>query len=198
MKRTCNPWDPRLAAALCLALAGGGAASRADETPAPVCQDHKSHWESQEARSPTVYNKASGLIGIRVENEKGERLGRIKDVVIDCHTERVSYVVLEVRSGFLGLNRKLLAAPFSAFRPGETETRLVMHAERRNLELAEGFPKAHWPSPTAPSWGAAPPWEGGSEAIPPKATEEEHLKSRETEEEELGPYAPGSLGWPGW
>jgi sporulation protein YlmC with PRC-barrel domain len=215
MKMTCDPLTPCLLAALCLALQGAGTTFRAQTDDPQMDEDEQMGeqieeqtgeqrgWECRATDEPTAYNKASCLIGARVQNQAGQSLGRIKDIVIDGQSERVSYAVLAVRHGFLGLRQKLLAVPFNAFSPTDNGRRLVLNADRSSLARAEGFPSNQWPSPTAPSWGAAPPWKEGFE--PPETddnlTQDETSKRTTTEEPEgqpADPNPPGSLGWPGW
>lgn len=151
---------------------------------------------------PTAFNKAGDLIGMKVHNQTGQSLGRIKDIVIDTQNERVSYLVLSVRYGFLDLNRKLLAVPLDAFQTSSGGTYLVLNANRKSLEMARGFLAGNWPSPTAPSWGAAPPWQE-NKAMEPDAAKMKSQKSEITGPETSGAatsdlYPPGSLGYPGW
>src|SRR5437764_4890989 len=43
---------------------------------------------------PAPINKASRFIGMKVLNQKGQTLGKIKDVVLDLQSGQVAYVVL--------------------------------------------------------------------------------------------------------
>ncbi len=61
--------------------------------------------------TPTRFNKASGLLGIEVRNPNGERLGRIKDLVIDWRTDHVAYAVIST-----GSSNKLLAVLWPRWR----------------------------------------------------------------------------------
>src|SRR4051812_26000292 len=47
-------------------------------------------------------NKASGLLGMEVRNSENQKLGEVKDLVMDMNSGRVSYAVLSV-GGFLGI-----------------------------------------------------------------------------------------------
>ena len=58
---------------------------------------------------------ASTLIGNKVYNLEGEKLGDIKDVMLDVDLGRIAYAVLSF-GGFLGMGDKLFAIPFEAFR----------------------------------------------------------------------------------
>src|SRR5262245_45233708 len=54
-------------------------------------------------------NKASGLLGMEVRNRENQKLGEIKDLVME-NPGKVNYAVLAV-GGFLGLGEKLIALP---------------------------------------------------------------------------------------
>ena len=203
MRRPCDRLQSGALAVLCLALQGGGVALLAAGDQPPPATERQDAWESPGTGQPTVYNRASRLIGMKVGNPAGQSLGRIKDVVIDYRAERVSYAVLAVNRGFLGLSQKLLAVPFSALHPSDDGTHLILNADQKNLEMAQGFPAEQWPDPAAPSWGAAPPWKQGTEVSGPGSNElktraPRTVPSRESEEESQDLYPPGSLGYPGF
>jgi sporulation protein YlmC with PRC-barrel domain len=103
-------------------------------------------------------NKASELIGMDVKNIQGEKLGEIKDVVIDFSGERISYVVLKADAGVLSAD-KLHAVPLKAFQPSADGTTLMLNADKQKLASAEGFSNDSWPSPSNPAWGAQPFWQ---------------------------------------
>ena len=103
-------------------------------------------------------NKASALIGMDVKNQQGEKLGDIKDVVLDFSSERVGYVVLSADTGALNPD-KLLAVPLRAFQPSADGDSLILNADKAKLASAQGFSKESWPSPSNPSWGGQPFWQ---------------------------------------
>jgi sporulation protein YlmC with PRC-barrel domain len=104
-------------------------------------------------------NQCSELIGTVVKNQQGERLGKIKDIVIDFSKDRVAYVVLETSHGAFSAD-KLHAVPLRAFQPSEDGKSLILNADKDKLANAEGFSKDSWPSPSNPTWGAQPFWQG--------------------------------------
>ena len=103
-------------------------------------------------------NKASELIGMDVKNQQGEKLGDIKDVVLDFSGERVGYVVLSADPGALQAE-KLHAVPLKAFQPSADGDSLILNADKQKLASAQGFSKDSWPNPSNPSWGAQPFWQ---------------------------------------
>lgn len=115
-------------------------------------------------QSPTESNKASSLVGMDVRNPGYEKLGSIKDIVINFETGQISYAVLAVNNGVLGLNEKLLAVPVKAFRPDAGGEYLILHTDQEKLAMAAGFSKDNWPSVSNPAWGAEPFWTEPDEA----------------------------------
>ena len=95
---------------------------------------------------------ATSLIGDKVHNAEGERLGTLKDIMLDVGSGRVAYAVLDF-GGFLGMGNKLFAIPFGAFRVDEDEHALILSADKEVLANAEGFDKDNWPDTTDPEWG---------------------------------------------
>jgi sporulation protein YlmC with PRC-barrel domain len=110
---------------------------------------------------PSECNKASKLIGMEVRNNAGEKLGDIKDIVINLDNSQVSYLVLSA-GGVLGFGDKLLAVPLTAFTRSSEETHLVLQADRISIGRAESIGNT-WPSVQNPSFGALPFWEKPSD-----------------------------------
>jgi sporulation protein YlmC with PRC-barrel domain len=130
------------------------------------------------AEAPAAVNKTSGLIGMQVRNHQNERLGSIKDVVIDLDSERISYAVLAT-GGFLGFGEKLLAVPLSALSPSPDARHLILNAARQSVERAEGIGQ-NWPNVQNPAWGAERFWEDAEE-------EEEEAPEMQDDEWEARP-----------
>lgn len=110
--------------------------------------------------------KASSIIGTKVVNPKAERLGDIKELVLDPSTGRVAYVVVAF-GGFLSLGEKLFAIPFSSFEYNLPNNEYVLHVPKERLENAPGFDPEHWPAMSDEQWnrdvykyyGRSPYWE---------------------------------------
>lgn len=138
-------WRSAVPAALVVATLGFGLAQgTADDAAAPKAQPAKNQ--------PARFNKATGIVGTPVLNEKGERLGEIKDLVFDLKTERVAYAVL----GTDGQPAKLLAVPVGALTPSTNAEHLVLRAEKAKIDSAAGLSADNWPAPVSPVWGAQP------------------------------------------
>lgn len=127
-----------LVPAVGLALTGN--ASAADrETRATV-----SRAPSQEAMAAGRNVRASKLIGMDVRNAQGERLGEIKDLIVDAGNDRVHYAILSF-GGFLGVGDKLFAYPIRMFSPTGDGDKLVLNVEKARLKGAPGFEKDRYP-----------------------------------------------------
>jgi sporulation protein YlmC with PRC-barrel domain len=97
--------------------------------------------------------KAKDLIGAKVFNRDGTRLGTIEDIVLTPHRDAISYVALSY-GGTLGIGNKLFAVPWSAFemRPQEQGKVVVLNVDENYLKTAQGFDKEHWPMVADRNW----------------------------------------------
>jgi sporulation protein YlmC with PRC-barrel domain len=87
---------------------------------------------------------SSTICGDEVVNSAGEKLGEIKELMIDCESSRVSYAVLEF-GGVLGMGTKLFAVPMQAIKLDTENKRFVLDVNKERLENAPGFDKENWP-----------------------------------------------------
>jgi sporulation protein YlmC with PRC-barrel domain len=113
--------------------------------------------------NPQVVSRASQLIGTSVENQDGQRLGRITDVVVNFDNNQVSYCVMSIKHGAFAKTR-YLAVPLGAFVPSGDGSHLILNASRDNLAGAAGIGRNELPSTIVPVWGAEP---GQPEELPP-------------------------------
>jgi sporulation protein YlmC with PRC-barrel domain len=94
--------------------------------------------------------RASQLIGMNIENAKGEGVGEINDLVIDGNSGRVRYAAVTY-GGVLGVGDKMFAVPFEAFKVrrqagDEDDYVLTLSVTQEQLEGAEGFDQENWPN----------------------------------------------------
>lgn len=94
---------------------------------------------------------AETLIGNDVYNKQEEKLGDIKEIMLDMSQGRVSYAVLEF-GGFLGMGTSLFAVPWKALTLDTTRKCFVLDASKESLKNAPGFKKDHWPDMADTSW----------------------------------------------
>ena len=95
---------------------------------------------------------AGTLIGDPVKNAEGEKLGTLKEIMLDVENGQIAYAVLESGS-ILGLGGKLFAIPFEAFTVNEDDHKLILNVDKETLKKAEGFDKNNWPDTTNLDWG---------------------------------------------
>ena len=109
---------------------------------------------------------ASSLASDDVYNPKGEKLGSIKELMLDIESGKVCYAVLSF-GGFLSLGEKLFAIPFSAIEYNVDKNEYVLDVSPDRLKEAPGFDADQWPSMADEKWnrnlyefyGRPPYWE---------------------------------------
>ena len=94
---------------------------------------------------------ASSLSDDDVYNLAGEKLGSIKEIMMDINTGRVCYVVLSF-GGFLSMGEKLFAVPWSALTVDTENKRFLMDTNEERLKEAPGFDTDKWPNMADPTW----------------------------------------------
>ena len=94
---------------------------------------------------------ADTLIGDHVVNGAEEKLGDIKEIMLDMNTGQVAYAVLAF-GGFLGMGEKLFAVPWQALHLDTTKHRFVLNVEKERLKSAPGFNKDAWPDMSDVAW----------------------------------------------
>ncbi len=109
---------------------------------------------------------ASSLNKDEIKNHQDETLGSVHDIMLDCDSGRVAYVVMS-SGGFLGLGNKLFAIPMTSLSLDRDEKCFRLDARKETFEKAEGFDQNNWPNMTDPNWetkthkhfGTQPYWE---------------------------------------
>jgi len=94
---------------------------------------------------------ADTLIGDGVVNGDDDKLGDIKEIMLDMQTGQVAYAVLAF-GGFLGMGEKLFAVPWQALHLDTTNHRFVLDVEKERLKHAPGFDKDAWPDMADVGW----------------------------------------------
>lgn len=95
--------------------------------------------------------KANEVVGVDVQNQQGESLGKIEALMIDKLSGKVSYVVLSY-GGFLGMGDKLFAMPWGIFSYDTGKNCFVIDVDKEKLEHSPGFDKEHWPDMSDSTW----------------------------------------------
>jgi len=94
--------------------------------------------------------RASKLIGMNIQNDQGESVGEVNDIVLDGNSGKVRYLAVTY-GGFLGVGNKMFAVPFEAFHchhdPDDAdEAILTLHVTQQQLNGAVGFDEESWPN----------------------------------------------------
>lgn len=109
-----------------------------------------------------VKNQTKGLLsgqnlfGCKVENPRGEGLGRIEDIMISEDGGRIAYAVVSF-GGVLSLGNKLFAFPWSALQVDGPKRKIILNLDKKTLAKAHGFDKDHWPDSSDWNWDAGVP-----------------------------------------
>ena len=94
---------------------------------------------------------ASTLIGDDVYGPGEEKVGTIKDFMLDLHSGDVSYAVVSA-GGLLGIGGKLFAVPLGALTLDRAKKRFVLGVNAERMKKAPGFDKDKWPDMTDAAW----------------------------------------------
>jgi len=96
------------------------------------------------SNTPLKYLTALSIIGDKVHNNQGERLGEIKDIMIDIISGKIDYYVIEF-GGFLGIGTKYFAIPFSLLQVDPAKKIFLFNQRKETVEKVPGFDMDHWP-----------------------------------------------------
>ena len=100
--------------------------------------------EGSLANQPVQRLTATSIIGDGVENNEGEDLGKIDNLMVNVHTGEIEYAVVEFGS-FLGMGGKLFAIPFKELKVNPAKKVFVFSRDKDHLKKSPGFDKTHWP-----------------------------------------------------
>lgn len=100
--------------------------------------------EGPNANRPVERLTATSIIGDKVENPEGDDLGRIDNLMINLHSGRIEYAVIEY-GAFLGLGGKLFAIPFHELQVIPGKRAFLLNRDEEHLKNSPGFDKGHWP-----------------------------------------------------
>lgn len=100
-----------------------------------------------ENRTNELILSTSTIEGSTVRSLSDERIGTIKDIMLDTDSGEVVYVVLSVDTGFLNLGSKYFAIPWQAFSfNSHFDDVFILDIDKERLENSPGFDKDNWPS----------------------------------------------------
>ena len=130
--------------------------------PAQLHRDQPNHKNEQITSTEQIQEcqgrleKANNLIGVRIINGKGERLGTLSEIVLTPDRSTIDYGVVSY-GGFWGVPEKLFAVPWSQLQVKAGEKALILNIDRKDIRKARGFDKNHWPTMANENWLALEP-----------------------------------------
>jgi sporulation protein YlmC with PRC-barrel domain len=148
----------KLTVALAVSASLFAASLYAQEAEVKVKTDKKHHYQTGTISGQQF--TAKNLIGARVNDSAGQKIGEIEDLLIDPNASRVQFAVVKLNSD-LAHGKAFTPVPLPAFRPDMTRTtaagepkQYVLTVDRSKLETASRFNVEHWPADrTTVTWG---------------------------------------------
>jgi hyperosmotically inducible periplasmic protein len=95
--------------------------------------------------------KTSKLMGTTVNNLQDEKIGTIKDFIVDLSAGRVVAVILST-GGYLGMNGELSAVPASALKSNREHNALQLDISKQTLANSPHFKSNEWPDFNQPGY----------------------------------------------
>ena len=122
-------------------------------TPYWADEDNASKADNPTDSSKTMFlRRVSAILDAKVENDSGEKLGKVEDLAVSTEEGRILYAVLSF-GGVLGVGDKYFALPIGCFDfKGQDPKKLVLHIDKEKLKSAPGFDKSAWPNMADERW----------------------------------------------
>lgn len=95
-------------------------------------------------------HRVTKIIGTEVRNTRGEKIGDIKDLIID-RNGNVSHAVVST-GGFLGIGDRLHAVPWSLIQVTAGREFRVLDIDKARLKNAPNFDPQKWPNVIDERW----------------------------------------------
>lgn len=96
-------------------------------------------------------HRVTKIIGTDVRNTRGEKIGDIKDLIID-RNGNVSHAVVST-GGFLGIGDRLHAVPWNLIQTTVGRDFRVLDIDKSRLKNAPNFDPKNWPNVIDERWG---------------------------------------------
>ncbi|HYF69852.1 MAG TPA: PRC-barrel domain-containing protein [Ohtaekwangia sp.] len=104
--------------------------------------------EGPNANVPVRRLTATSIIGDKVENPRGQSMGKIDNLMVNLLDGQIEYAVIEFDS-FLGIGGKLFAIPFQELQIDPVKEIFILNRDKNYLKDIPGFDKTHWPDTNA-------------------------------------------------
>jgi sporulation protein YlmC with PRC-barrel domain len=134
-----------------VSMAGMVFAQDKAESQPPGANQHSSGLTASPQTAPadssqtgiTIFNRASGLIGMPVMDASGKTLGKVQDLVFDLDKGQIGYVVLALSGQ--DQNSRLIPVPASAIK-ANAKKELVLNMSEAVLAAASSITNDQWPA----------------------------------------------------
>jgi sporulation protein YlmC with PRC-barrel domain len=83
----------------------------------------------------TAAIRASKVIGTKVQNAAGKKLGQVEDVILDKESNNIMFAVVSF-GGFLGMGEKYHPLPWASLDYDENQDSYVLDYSKEQLEAA--------------------------------------------------------------
>ncbi|MFL6682782.1 MAG: PRC-barrel domain-containing protein [Burkholderiaceae bacterium] len=110
------------------------AASRAQASAPAMTPAERHDWENA--------HRVSKILGTEVRTRFGEKVGDIRDIVVD--DRGAIRLAIVSTGGFLGVGDRLHAVPWDLLAPGPKDDR-ILDIDKARLQAAPGFTSRTWP-----------------------------------------------------
>ena len=124
-----------LAASFVALLSIAPAASFAQASAPALTPAERHDWESA--------HRVSKILGTEVRTRFGEKVGDIRDIVVD--DRGAIRLAIVSTGGFLGVGDRLHAVPWDLLTPGPKDDR-ILDIDKARLQAAPGFTSRTWPN----------------------------------------------------
>ena len=97
--------------------------------------------EETKAEPLLSFRPASDTLKANVVNAKEEKLGKIKEIMLDVEHGKIAYVVISF-SSWLGSNNKLFAVPWESLEHNRDD--YILRVDKSVFENADGLDESAW------------------------------------------------------
>ena len=131
------------AAVLGIVLLASSPVAAAQQTLPTMTPGERHDWERT--------HRVSRILGSDVRNKAGDKIGEIKDVVVD--DKGTIKLAIVSTGGYLGVGERLHAVPWDAMTLGPKDDHVV-DIDKAHLREAPGFTSKSWPNLGDERWMA--------------------------------------------
>lgn len=137
--------------ALAVVMVAGWAVAQGaqPQSQPPMPMQHK--MQQGAGQYQAVLDSAEQLLGAKIQNNQGQTLGSLDDIVLEPGLNYVAYGVL-ARGGVLGAGQNLYAIPWDILQLSSDHRNLILNLPEQAFENVQGFNKDRWPDRANQRW----------------------------------------------